>query len=1764
MSFFFLAAASFLVAGDGREMALKAQAEVNLVQALNQNKARSASVYLKEQQHLVSNDGEHASEEECAVPTKLKPATEKEVLIAEVRQLEHHVTESRHYRSEDPAGGDEFSQIKQNALRRRDMHMERISEYERAVKDISERVEVELIKASDHVKEALAETDERLAAIENEELRSREQLLTASKQLVAVGWDRMESLTEHRTHVIADFSSELQRIEASRVADIRKQLERLTYYLMEIAHALGPEVERIIEGEAHEVNVVVIGNRKMYADLVARLATANVDVFVRSRLVWEQAFDHWRALRHAQAIDIFQQTLKSPSYKDPEDRQNIMVKIREHQQQTHDKQRLAALKELEDAKASLTSEHVQRILERLQQTQQQEEEANQAFFTDLLTAHESRVQDAHRLQEMLRLELHGFGALAKEGEIDEAKQKLNSLLETQGSALEDFFRMAGALKSDLESVAKRLEVSELIYEEYLTPLTIMIRLLISALPLENVMETQGKGAERRAVQMTLDKIRKASKGDIPALLPPLQAQMQVFLSLEEMNDVFRAEVEALAAELAAIIQECGVNTASLNSTATKDLTMTSSSATRTGSPGKPDSAGTTLSPLETASTRQMSSSVVTSADLTVQVDLQAVRRVQRRLATLAFASELPKSMHDQLQFISDQLVLQLAANNVIDAVIHSECDELLVNLQTDGKGFLEGIGRRMEHQSVTIHSQCEKLAKFHLSVITTVEQTRARASYVDLSVLDLLDTLKDKNDDLINTIEEKYSQGCAAVRHAPDQHALQARFRHCADLLAQMEEEYRAYEARVRVASKNNVVAGDAQRLVFLRQLASLVGLVVPDRLDPIDEIALTDVDSFLSVKFVEDIVSPPPLVTGTGSSNEDEAEVAHETAAETAGIKSAPGDTTAEQPHPSSLDANSSIEELEVYHLPSGTVLRCLFPVHSLLEHILHAIDPDDEETTGNGGDEEARLESQSASPSQTEPNASRPSNDEAVSPRSNDASPPQQLIVQAQIAREWLPLNISMEYQESLVRTFRDAILSAVDSENVAASVLLTQLRDERFESASTLLEERLRTHWPRRGRIDVQLFQPRLSELETHRQRTDRHLRGLESRAEAQQNIFDKRAEAITREIARERDVQVAFQAQLPLQASLAALQGLEARTKKSLAVLKSTGGDKLAALSAMIDSDTMALVTSSAEYVRACTSQIFPDLSGCEVISGCDYHPEEVADIQRMLSEYEQRAKDQISQRSARISSIRAELEAVLTMWPTFKTRYQACLQSLSMKEGLGQKFGLPRRAAQEQFRSEVTRCEEKSAAVNKLLENLQELCGDSKHEEGDDSHQGKSRQILIALLQLRAKVFQRGIYFGLLKNTSQIEPCSIEYRPDQNNESRVILDVDVVDEYDRLRPSADGFLGFVRQVSDQCRNDTTILFQQEGKTDELPPSGVPDALEEYLAGQMGKATAFVAHQEVSFHEQIRKLSELLLVAPGCAIADALSRARREAKSIDSTYRKAIDTQYHQFTSIKTKHSAELRPQLCSANNAAALEELCRRERERSTAAVRSLQEFRNNSMAAQNRFAIAFEHELVALTRCLARLLDSVVMGLEDVKLLSGEEFPKDKRKSLKRLRKLARVLETGDPKEIPRSDKELELLRQLGEAPRFPKRAYAGIPDFGVARIFRDAQAQAKSDDEGWGISDAVDTIVASDGNDAVEDGSCEALLTPAHRTLMRARDAAYGDWVSFCTNELHATASIAHERLDDEIKWRTSWDAGIANMTRGREAAHVEVHGPE
>ncbi|CEG47864.1 Domain of unknown function DUF4456 [Plasmopara halstedii] len=1611
---------------------------------------------------------------------KTAARSEEERIMLEIQQLRDidstvgTITNQSQYSSEI------VSQIELNVVSRRNCHMGALMEYGQDVEAISEDVESAIIRAADDVKVTVSTIDSRI--YDFEAALSKDTILLASdKAHILSMWNELDAICQQRTDAIAQFAARLDGIERSRMHCVRDRLKRLTCALMDAAYVLPYEVERIIESEAYEVNTVVISNGVVYADLVAKMDTKNVDIFLKIRLAWEQAQIRWRHLRHRDAITKFHSTLSSPLFTDPDERQHVQKQIRDFQEKFYTEQRLDVITHLSDAGVTLSSVDVKQILEKLRCMRRYEEESNRSFELALQDVGKLKSAAANVLRESLRFELHDCGALAKEGNIEDAKTALVTLLHDDEA--EELFSAASGLKTDLDHLAKQLCVANVIYCDNLAPLLSFVEVLVSAVPLKKMMEKQGKDFERMAVQLTLKKIRKGTKRDMMALLPSLHAQVLMLLNLEEMGDCFKAELRDIAAQLKATLLAHD----SLH--------------------GVEVAASTSMTTMETSA---LPLNGKTSDAVEEKLDLPAIRKVQRRLENLLYTSELGASWQQLLSFIFEQLLLQNAANRVVDDVVTRECDEVIETRQQEGMLFVKEIEKRIEMQSTQLHNRVENVVNFFLRVVLCLEEIIDRDKHVNTSAMSLLDTLKKNNENALQDLETKLMQSCTRLRHSPNIDILRDEFQHSSDLLDHIEENYRTYAEQVSLAANNNVTVITKQRLLYRQRLCEFFGM--KQEMQPISD-NLLDLDKLLSMQYNGDQI----LETSHQEKKEYDA-VASETL-----LKSSSTFFTEEETLQCALDSNVALSLSDL--------------AQSILSH-------------GQTIHIEEQLQDKEAKPlCEVDDKVTFHADEETIDVSATSTSQLLSESVSSKVQEDFLVLNIPNARVESLLAIFRDAVLYKYDLETANVSNQSKTTCAERHASSAILLKERIRNHCPRKEKLDLEIHQTRMGELSIHQKRQERYLRGLCLMEEKQQLKFAKKLEESYAYVEQVRMVCISFYAQLPLQLSVATLQCFEAQAKKHLGVLRSESTKTFKMLEAMTAIGNNRLLSSCQDYIRTCSLQLFSDLTSFQVVSKCDYHPNEIISIKEKFVTLEARARDQMLEREKQIEEVKNKQDQVFKMYEGFKERAQSCKQSLVMKEGLNQTLRLPRRIALESIREEMSRCKIRSTLVSELLRSVQSVVA-GEHS-GDHSHGQKvTGDAIRILLQLRAKIYYLGMYLGILRCPNQLEPKPVVLRLGIGRKIEdkydVIRDDVVVDNEDRML--AVPFLDFVDQVNNKCQQETKTLLEHDVKNDETSKSNVFAALEEFLSTQLEKARDFLRLQRTSYREQVQLYAHLLTLVPEVVVINMAKQAKESLHQQSFEQMSTLQSQLKLWSDQKTSHMLELGPHLCNANNLHLLHDLEVRERSRSTLTQVALRKARAEYLAKQIQMSLEFEAQFIELCQCFVSLLDSSVLSLDDLKPFSSEENSAHKRKSLKRLRKLARGNELSDPQKAAyRSAKVPHQMSQHDEVPRFPLRSWPSIPTVGLHLHWAEVKAKLLADNPtdrpDLAICDLSIVPLTSD------DGTCVSLLTPAHRALIKARDRAYVDYGHFCREETSRILDNIKEWDQDEDNWAQNWEKKIRNI---------------
>ncbi len=142
---------------------------------------------------------------------------------------------------------------------------------------------------------------------------------------------RLDEHAERRTQWIDSFEADLAALEGERKALVRHELAWLMDALVQTAHLLPAELGRLVEGLAHDVNVLILGNREVHATLVAKLRIAEVKRVQAHADEWAERLAEWRRLRHTETLKRFRAFVHTEEVVKPPKRAQLLAALGEMQ-----------------------------------------------------------------------------------------------------------------------------------------------------------------------------------------------------------------------------------------------------------------------------------------------------------------------------------------------------------------------------------------------------------------------------------------------------------------------------------------------------------------------------------------------------------------------------------------------------------------------------------------------------------------------------------------------------------------------------------------------------------------------------------------------------------------------------------------------------------------------------------------------------------------------------------------------------------------------------------------------------------------------------------------------------------------------------------------------------------------------------------------------------------------------------------------------------------------------------------------------------------------------------------------------------------------------------------------------------------------------------------------------------------------------------------------------------------------------------------------
>jgi len=768
------------------------------------------------------------------VPTQLRE-------LAEVGSLSFQ-------RSADSPPRTEFPKLAARLLAKREAHDAAIQNFAEKLTLISDGIEVDVKTASDGVVDALEEVDQRTSVI-FDELNKDELLVTKDADYLTETWEAIEGTLKDRHKVIRDFGERLEGLEQNRARTAGGELRNLVDTLLRIAFKSPGEIERVVEGDAFELNAVIIANRKSHAELLALLEKKDVGVGLDAIEKWRLRREAWRQLRHDRAVREFWEDLESQKFVNPPERAKRFEKIR-NDQLSSDEQRKALIAEVEamtlprSVKASEAKAKFKEIHANEANTIVKHEKALDKL---VIKSHEA----ALLRREDLRRELHRYGALAEEPDLEEFANFVEAI--ALDPEREDFFRSAGGLKPELRQLISECRHEDIVYARVLDEAKRRLQVVRCGRDLHATLEKQGKGSFRDALKDTCERLRKGGRPEVPPLLPILEQQVDQLRAVEGLDELLVSELSRVSEDVRNLIDDIA------------------------------DQDGNENERKSMATSRKSSKRGATTAYTGYEgpaIDMVAVRSAQKRVAMMMCVCELDEEHIELLGDVQDALEQKTVCNIAIDEVCTNECEGVIAKRHEEHLDLAKEVTQYLEKQSASLCKDACQTCDFYERVGKAVEANHKNISDMDEAMEDDLFDIKEDQRVRNEDTEEELRQECHNTRHAADADALEVAFANVIKLLTVVEDQYRDYQLTARNKAEEHPVNDDDEAVRFDEVVRALFGLdgeegetyVVGDGASRVVRLDLSELVKAV-LAYEEPKAEEEPRVAIEGEEEEDEEE---------------------------------------------------------------------------------------------------------------------------------------------------------------------------------------------------------------------------------------------------------------------------------------------------------------------------------------------------------------------------------------------------------------------------------------------------------------------------------------------------------------------------------------------------------------------------------------------------------------------------------------------------------------------------------------------------------------------------------------------------------------------------------------------------------------------------------------------------------------------------------------------------------------------------
>lgn len=533
--------------------------------------------------------------------------------------------------------------------------------------------------------------------------------------------------------------------------------------------------------------------------------------------------------------------------------------------------------------------------------------------------------------------------------------------------------------------------------------------------------------------------------------------------------------------------------------------------------------------------------------------------------------------------------------------------------------------------------------------------------------------------------------------------------------------------------------------------------------------------------------------------------------------------------------------------------------------------------------------------------------------------------------------------------------------------------ELIDENIDE----LDENLRKQWPRKGKLEVEVYQERKSQITAHNKKYERQIRQCLERHNKSEEMWAYLMEVIEREFEGYGKQQDKIKGNITDCKNLAELQGTSRKERDSIQSFEEKISDTMDKLFDIAVSQSEQLIKLNGDMLKSC--QLF-DHGGNYSEAEIEWYRKQMDEINEMLTEFRKEKETEIEAVKERLN------KSLKEPYDQFDSEYKSGMHKLVAKEGLGKKFGAPRRIIQERMRAEMTKCEQAQSGIEKLLETLSQLCsGDWIGDQATTSLSIEIRKVQICIMRCIVKYGKYLLAFrqgdSVIRELKILDPITlVENKPtlelteeeQKNYEDRQETELFHLNTIGTSQEADKNFTSNVEKINTMSIEHCQKLYVGEDAQWLVGDKKIPEYLSIYLKGVNAQAEEFRIQSVRYLREAALEYIQLCEKVPATVFEYVETKYSNKIQGAIQAIEREYTNYERQDKELRSQHLKRFRPNLANPANAEELHELNKEAKDRTQKFMDMVDDTQvklvDLEIEKSNEFYVAYLNNLRALLK----------------------------------------------------------------------------------------------------------------------------------------------------------------------------------------------------